>query len=99
MHEKPLVFGYSAMALFRDVKHNKTELRVVVVNAENLNQALDHADKLMRAYAHDFEFEYSGIVNVYEYGSDLMEEYGEVFSTIWESNEVFDVAFEDKLQE
>ena len=74
MHEKPLIFGYSAIALFRDAKLKKTELRVVIVKAENLSQALEEADKLMRSYASDFEFEYSGTVNVYEFGSDLMDE-------------------------
>ena len=99
MQDNELVFGYSAIAVFRDTKYRKTELRVITINADNLDHALIEADKLMRAYAHDFEFEYSGIVNVYEYGSDLMEEYGEVFSTIWESDEVFDAALEDRIQE
>lgn len=87
------------MAMFRDTKYRKTELRVITINADNPDHALIEADKLMRTYSRDFEFEYSGIVNVYEFGSDLMGQYGEVFSTTWDSDEVFDVALEDRLQE
>lgn len=99
MQDVELVFGYSAIALFRDSQNNKTELRVITVDAKNLDQALNQADQLMRKYAHDFKFEYSGIINAYEFGSDMMDEYGEVFSTSWESNEVFDAALEDRIQE
>ena len=99
MDDKPLTFGYSAIALFRDAKFKKTELRVILVQAENLTQALEKADKLMCKYADEFEVEYSGTVNAYEFGSDLMDEYGEMFSTTWDSDKAFDAAFEDKLLE
>lgn len=99
MQDDELVFGYSAIALFRDRRNNKSELRVIIVNAENLDQALIQADQLMRKYAQDFEFEYSGAVNAYEFGSDLRDEYGEIFSTTWEIDEAFDAALEDHLQE
>ena len=99
MSEQPLQFKYSAMALFRHVKAGYTELRVVLFEAENVTEALREAEHSMHLYAKEFECEYSGTVNVNEYGSDLFADFGEVFSTTWKTDDAFDSALDDRLGE
>lgn len=94
-----LKFYYSACAVFVDLENKATELRVVLVQARSLDDAVPIADASMKKYASDFNMNYSGALCVYEYGSDMLEDYGEVFSTTWNSDEAFDGMLEKKLTE
>ena len=91
-----LVFKYFAMSLFRNSA--AFEIRVVQVQAKSLEEAVKKATTSMERYAKEFVCEYSGVVNVFEAGSDMIEEYGEVFSLTCRSDHVFESMFESKLK-
>lgn len=93
--EEKLSFKYFAMAIFRDA--TAFEIRVISLNASNMETAVESAIKLMKLYAVDFNCEYLGKVCVYEAGIDMMEEYGEVYSLTCERDEDFELAFVNKL--
>ena len=91
-----LTFQYSALSVFRDAKNRQTELRVILLKATNRVDAMSEAERLMKKYAVDFDVEYDGI-NVYEFGSDMLEEYSEVFSVTWTCADHFERLLCDKL--
>ncbi len=84
------------MALFRI--SDAFEIRVIRVQAPCVEEALKIAVEQMERYSLDFECEFSGVVNVFEAGSDMFEEYGEVFSLTGESDSIFESMFEMKLR-
>lgn len=90
-----LEFKYFAMSLFNGL--NSFEIRVVAVDAKDMNQAVKKASQMMKSYASDFGLQFSGLVNVFEAGSDMIDEYGEVFSLTCHEDRPFESAFEEKL--
>lgn len=85
-----LQFRYFAAGLFRDLSSSKTEFRVIAIPESTPRSAASVAEGMMLRYASDFGLSYCGALNVFEAGSDMSEEYGELFSMTWESNPVFD---------
>ncbi len=91
-----LVFHYSAISLF--TSGAGFEILVTEIKAHSIEDALSKALIRMEQFAIDFSLEFSGIVNVYEGGTDMRSEYGEVFSLTCRRDANFETRFLDKLK-
>lgn len=93
-----LVFRYAAMSVFR-ARDGYSELQVILFEAPDIESSTSIAETIMRKYASDFDKEYCGTLNVYQYGSDMLDEYGEVFSLVFRSDMEFEKALISKLEQ
>lgn len=85
-----LHFEYFAAGLFQDLANSRTELRVIALPKVTRQNAATIAEDSMLQYAKDFGLQYCGVLNVFEAGSDMIEQYGEVFSMSWHSDSNLD---------
>ena len=92
---KKSFWEYYALTIF--CKAGFREIRVFRVEARDLENAVEVAISEAERYAIDFGYRPPNVINVYETGNDMKDDYGEIFSLSCKPDRKFEKLFEKKL--